>query len=71
MVEELQAIAMKFKYLSYVTSAVKILFNVSLPIKITTVLEKTKQFKQTRTTFLLFVVILYFPCILLTIAAFG
>ena len=39
-------------------------------IKITTVLEKTKQFKQTRTTFLLFVVILYFPCILLTKAAF-
>ena len=70
MVEELQAIAMKFKYLSYVTSAVKILFNVSLPIKITTVLEKTKQFKQTRNNFLLFVVILYFPCILLTIAAF-
>ena len=56
--------------MSYVISAVKTLFNVSLPFTITRVLDKTKQFQQTWTTFLLFVVILYFPCIFLTIAAF-
>ena len=57
--------------MSYVISAVKTLFNVSLPITVTRVLGKTKQFQQTWTTFLLFVVILFFfSSILLMIAAF-